>query len=128
MNKIFFGLTLLVVLGCNKTNQTNSIQYSKDTITEATQFAQGVISTNENSEFEIMFAPDGLTAYFSRRAPGEKQKYTKHFFQMTVGVILRFVNSPVIEMKHHQLALMESYFSLVQSDLFQTNLIKEILI
>lgn len=79
MNKIILGLTFLTILGCSKTHK-NSVQYSKDTIAKATPFAQGLISTNENSEFEIMFSPDGLIAYFSRRSPGEKQKIYKTSF------------------------------------------------
>ncbi len=79
MNKIILGLTFLTILGCSQTHM-NSVQYSKDTIAKATPFAQGLISTNENSEFEIMFSPDGLIAYFSRRSPGEKQKIYKTSF------------------------------------------------
>lgn len=43
-------------------------------------FAEGVISTNKFSEFDITFAPDGKTAYFTRRAKGEVQKiYVSEF-------------------------------------------------
>lgn len=43
-------------------------------VSEATVFAPGVVSTEANSEFEIMFSPDAQTAYFARRAPEQKQK------------------------------------------------------
>jgi Tol biopolymer transport system component len=54
--------------------QTNTVNYAAEKVTEPVPFAEGVISTKENSEFEIMFSPNGLKAYFSRRAPDEKQK------------------------------------------------------
>ncbi len=36
-------------------------------------FAEGIISTEENSEFELTFSEDGRQIYFSRRAPEGKQ-------------------------------------------------------
>lgn len=74
MNKIFLGIAFITILGCSKTHKSNSVEYTTTQLTEARPFAPGVISTDENSEFEIMFSPDGLTAYFSRRSPGGKQK------------------------------------------------------
>ena len=47
--------------------------YSNSVISSPKPFAEGIISTEENSEFELAFSVDGRTAYFSRRAPGEKQ-------------------------------------------------------
>ncbi len=80
MNWIAVTLLLLLFWGCQSTQKPNTIQYSKDKVMEAIPFAKGVISTDEHSEFEIMFSPDGYTAYFSRRAPEEKQKiYTTEF-------------------------------------------------
>jgi len=52
----------------------DTIKYSENTIDEAAIFAKGVISSKDNSEFDIMFSPNGRKAYFSRRAPGQKQK------------------------------------------------------
>lgn len=51
-----------------------SINYSSGTVDEARLFAPGIISSEENSEFDVMFSPDGKRAYFSRRAPEQKQK------------------------------------------------------
>jgi Tol biopolymer transport system component len=54
--------------------------YVNTPVSEPTPFAPGVISTEDHSEFSIAFSPDGLTAYFSRRAPEEKQKiYSTQF-------------------------------------------------
>ncbi len=73
MNK--FGIIiLLVIFGCKTTQKLNTISYTNAEVTEALPFAKGIISTEQNSEFEIMFSPNGLKAYFSRRAPNEKQK------------------------------------------------------
>ncbi len=74
MNVSKIGLFALILLGCQSQEQSNSVEYTKDRVTDAIPFAKGIISTDENSEFEIMFSPNGLKAYFSRRAPGEKQK------------------------------------------------------
>ena len=75
----YFIVTLAVaivlgLIGCDSKEKTSQIAYASQPITTPTPFAEGVISTSDNSEFDITFTPDGLTAYFSRRAPGEKQK------------------------------------------------------
>lgn len=51
-----------------------SINYSKEVVSEPIPFAKGIISTENNSEFELTFSTDGLKTYFSRRAPEKKQK------------------------------------------------------
>jgi hypothetical protein len=74
MKKTISLVSLLIIGGCNALETSNTVDYSNDKVTEAVPFAKGVISTEENSEFEIMFSPNGTKAYFSRRAPEEKQK------------------------------------------------------
>ncbi|MEM1321950.1 MAG: hypothetical protein AAGG75_16940 [Bacteroidota bacterium] len=75
-----YKFTSLVIIGlllvsCGNTPVAEKpLSYSPNTIQEATLFAPGVISTENNSEFEIMFTPDGERAYFCRRAPEKKQK------------------------------------------------------
>jgi Tol biopolymer transport system component len=69
--------TILVFLSCKSDQQIPEINYSKDVVSEPIPFAQGIISTEENSEFELTFSTDGLTTYFSRRAPEQKQTIYK---------------------------------------------------
>ncbi len=66
---------------CTSDTQKVAIPYSATPVTEARIFAPDLISTKENSEFYIHFSPDGLTAYFSRRAPEEKQKIYASTFE-----------------------------------------------
>ncbi len=81
MKKISLYIATLILFGCNPVENSNSVEYSSTTVREAIPFAKGVISTKENSEFQIMFAPDGLKAYFSRRAPEQKQKIYESTFE-----------------------------------------------
>lgn len=81
MNKTIIRLAILMLFGCNSSEKSNSIEYSTDRITEAIPFAKGVISTEDNSEFSLMFTPDGRKVYFSRRALEEKQKIYEAEFQ-----------------------------------------------
>ncbi len=74
MNKLIVALALLLVMSCNSSKESNFMDYSKKQIKEAIPFAPGIISTEDKSEFQIMFTPNGRKAYFSRRAPEEKQK------------------------------------------------------
>ena len=65
MNKTIIRLAILMLFGCNSSEKSNSIEYSTDRITEAIPFAKGVISTEDNSEFSLMFTPDGRKVYFT---------------------------------------------------------------
>ena len=60
-------------LSCKSDQKIPEINYSNDVVSEPIPFAQGIISTENNSEFELTFSTDGLTTYFSRRAPEQKQ-------------------------------------------------------
>ena len=81
MEKTLVGILLIMIFGCSQFKQSSSVDYSTEKITQAIPFAKGIISTEENSEFQIMFSPNGRKAYFSRRAPEEKQKIYETDFE-----------------------------------------------
>ncbi len=70
----------LQFVSCKNPPSTDSVRYSEIPVREPALFAPGVISTETNSEFSLTFTPDGRTVYFSRRAPGEKQKIFRTTF------------------------------------------------
>lgn len=74
MQKYFVGIALIFILSCSQSEISNSVEYSTERIEEAIPFARGIISTETNSEFSLMFTPNGRKVYFSRRAREEKQK------------------------------------------------------
>lgn len=67
---------LLITVGACKTNKTTNdpVRYSVKTISTPEKFAESIISTEEASEFDIAFTPDGKTAFFTRRIGNDKQK------------------------------------------------------
>lgn len=72
-NDVILIIIIISCISCRNYKEIPEIEYSKVLVSEPTPFAKGVISTENNSEFELTFSADGLTAYFSRRAPEEKQ-------------------------------------------------------
>lgn len=80
INLVFF---LLLTLGACTTNKktVEPIRYSDRTISTPEKFAEGIISTDEASEFDICFTPDGKTAFFTRRIGNEKQKLWQTTFE-----------------------------------------------
>ncbi|MFT4741465.1 MAG: hypothetical protein ACJAT1_002118 [Marivirga sp.] len=40
------------------------IKYAKEVVSKPIPFAEGVISTADNSKFELTFSTDGLETYF----------------------------------------------------------------
>jgi hypothetical protein len=70
----FLLIVTLVISGCAEQQQIPEIEYAKEVISTPIPFAEGIISTEENSEFELTFSTDGLRTYFSRRRPKGKQK------------------------------------------------------
>ncbi|CAN5357905.1 hypothetical protein BH09BAC3_BH09BAC3_09700 [soil metagenome] len=70
---IIIGIIIFGFISCNTEQKIPEIEYSKEVVSIPIPFAKGVISTENNSEFELTFSTDGLKTYFSRRAPGEKQ-------------------------------------------------------
>lgn len=70
---IIFLTAILGFLSCKSEQKIPEINYSNEVVSEPIPFAQGIISTENNSEFELTFSTDGLTTYFSRRAPEQKQ-------------------------------------------------------
>lgn len=82
-NRIFF---LLLTLGACTTNKkiVEPLIYSSRTISTPEKFAEGIISTDKASEFDICFTPDGKTAFFTRRMGSEKQKLWQTTFESGV--------------------------------------------
>lgn len=75
---LLFAIFLL--LSCKTEGELPKIKYSKEVVSKPIPFAEGVISTTDNSEFELTFSADGLKTYFSRRKPKGKQKiYVSNF-------------------------------------------------
>ncbi len=86
-------LFLLLLISCNSTISNNEINYSETPVTKAIPFAPEIISTSANSEFSLMFTPDGRTVYFSRRAPKAKQQIYEANFKngkWTTPVLSKF--------------------------------------
>ena len=71
--KIIIILSYFAFVGCKSTIYVPQIKYSDTPVKTPIPFANGIISTDENSEFELTFSTDGLKTYFSRRKPNEKQ-------------------------------------------------------
>jgi Tol biopolymer transport system component len=69
-------LFLFLILGaCNTDKEKDGpLKYSDRIVSTPKKFAEGVISTDSASEFDICFTPDGRTAVFTRRIGNEKQK------------------------------------------------------
>ncbi|MCA6073772.1 TolB family protein [Fulvivirga sedimenti] len=72
--KIAVFLPFLLFAGCGPAETSNDLVYADKVIRQPEPFAPGIISTEGNSEFSIMFSADGLKAWFARRAPEQKQK------------------------------------------------------
>ena len=82
MNKtdLFYLIFIFGFLSCTNEQKKPEINYATKPVAIPIPFAEGVISTKDNSEFELTFSTDGLKAYFSRRAPEAKQKiYVSEF-------------------------------------------------
>lgn len=71
--KLIVLTAILGLLSCKSELKIPEINYSNDVVSEPIPFGQGIISTENNSEFELTFSTDGLTTYFSRRVPEQKQ-------------------------------------------------------
>lgn len=70
---ILFVIIIFGFLSCNNDHKIAEVKYSTEVVSKPIPFAKGIISTENNSEFELTFSTDGLKTYFSRRAPEEKQ-------------------------------------------------------
>ena len=81
MKNLLLVVLMIFVISCNQDKKTVQVNYTKEVVSQPILFAKGVISTDENSEFELTFSEDGLTIYFSRRAPGTKQKIYRSNFK-----------------------------------------------
>lgn len=81
---LFVFLVLVLVWGlcsCSQEVKVPQVNYANKIVASPMVFAPGVISTDDNSEFELTFSPDGLSTYFSRRAPEQKQKIYRSDFK-----------------------------------------------
>jgi hypothetical protein len=75
----FFVCTFCCCHANEKEHQ--NLLYSKEVVSEPKKFAEGIISTEQASEFDICFTHDGKTAFFTRRAGSEKQKIWQATFK-----------------------------------------------
>lgn len=73
LNKILSLLLIGGLISCTSSQNLAKINYSETAVKSPIPFAKGIISTDENSEFDLTFSTDGLKTYFSRRKPNEKQ-------------------------------------------------------
>lgn len=80
MKKIFIScLALIALISCKSKSVESSSHISNIPVTEPVEFMPGIIST-ENSEFDLIFAKDNKTLFFTRRIGDEKQKiYTSKY-------------------------------------------------
>jgi Tol biopolymer transport system component len=74
-------LAALTLSGCKDELKVQQINYYSKEISTPILFGEGKISTSDNSEFDLTFSVDGLTVYFSRRKPNEKQKIYESDFK-----------------------------------------------
>ncbi len=71
--KLLYLSLLIGCLSCSNSPKIPEFRYTQEEISSPIPFAEGVISTPDNSEFELAFSADGRKVYFSRRAPQGKQ-------------------------------------------------------
>lgn len=78
---IYLLIVIISLLSCKSENQPPKVQYSNTKVSKPIPFAEGIISTKGNSEFDLTFSADGYSVYFSRRAPEAKQKIYVSYFK-----------------------------------------------
>lgn len=76
-----FGIAFVGLSACANPNNSAQIDYYPAPISTPIPFAEGIISTAENSEFELTFSVDGRKVYFSRRQPNQKQQLYESDFE-----------------------------------------------
>ncbi len=83
MNRqIILLATIMTLSACaTKVPKRTNLNYSDRTIITPELFAEGIVSTKENNEFDISFTPDGKTAFFTRRTGNDKQKIWQTTFE-----------------------------------------------
>ena len=69
--KILYSAIFVIVLTVSVFAQ---FDFGKKRITKPEKFAEGIISTSANNEFNITFTKDGKTAYFTRRTGDKPQR------------------------------------------------------
>ena len=78
---IILSVTLTITACATKIPERTTTNYADRVIRTPEPFAEGIISTKENNEFDITFTPDGKTAYFTRRIGNDKQKIWQTTFE-----------------------------------------------
>lgn len=63
---------LFIIYSCKPVSE--SLDYSEVPVMSPIPFAEGIISTKGNNEFDIALSPKGKTIYFTRRTGDEPQK------------------------------------------------------
>jgi hypothetical protein len=82
MKRLFFGVVAIIVLiQCSPKITSKKNTYSSKEILKAEIFGEGIISTKNESVFDVAFSPNGKTAYFTRRKENEKQKIMESNFE-----------------------------------------------
>lgn len=74
-------LVIIVMTQCSPNITSNKTNYSSKEILKPEIFGEGIISTKNESVFDIAFSPNGKTAYFTRRKENEKQKIVESNFE-----------------------------------------------
>lgn len=95
-SKLLLIITFFTIIGCKSVHKIEEVKYSNEKVSIAIPFAEGIISTTENSEFDLTFSPNGLKTYFSRRKPEGKQMiYVSDFInsKWTVPKLAEFSNN-----------------------------------
>lgn len=125
---VLFLIAIFGILSCKNEQKIPEINYSKEVVSKPIPFADGVISTENNSEFELTFSPDGLKTYFSRRAPGEKQMIFESDFKDGKWSSPKLADFSTSRDETPLITPDGKFLFLVQSVKYQTSQIKEILI
>lgn len=83
MNRqIIFLVAIMTYSACaTKIPKRTTLNYADRIIKTPELFAEGIISTKDNSEFDITFNPDGKIAFFTRRSGNDKQKLWQTTFE-----------------------------------------------
>ena len=78
MKNLIALILLFMLISCKPVSE--NLRYSEDDVLTPIPFAEGIISTDRNNEFDMALSPDGKTAYFTRRSGDEPQRiFLTHF-------------------------------------------------
>ncbi|MDC7993549.1 hypothetical protein [Altibacter sp. HG106] len=75
MKQLIIAITLLILGACNAQEVPITSSHISETIIDTPQvFLPGIVSMDESTQFDLVFAPDNKTIYFTRRKGEEKQR------------------------------------------------------